>query len=88
MASTGASWFALRRERRRARTARAPRTAATVTTPAAKDVAATAAACLTTTIAGGGVGALQRARLVGQDRDGVDLLDAVGLVLCVHSGRS
>ena len=87
MASTGASWLALRRERRRARTARAPRTAATVTTPAAKDVAATAAACLTTTTPAGGVGALQRPCLVGQDRDGVDLFDAVGLVLCLHPGR-
>jgi hypothetical protein len=37
--------------------------------------------------AGGGVGALQRPRLIGQDRDGVDLFDAVGLVLCLHSGR-
>jgi hypothetical protein len=37
--------------------------------------------------AGGGVGALERPRLVGQDRDGVDLFDDVGLVVCLHPGR-
>ena len=38
--------------------------------------------------AGRGVDALQRPRLIGQDRDGVDLLDAVRLVLFLHPGRS
>jgi hypothetical protein len=34
------------------------------------------------------VGALQRVRVVGQDRNGVDLLDAVRLVHVVHPWRS
>ena len=53
------------------------RTAATVATPAANDVAATAAACLTTRPAAASARSIARASL-GQDRDGVDLFDAVG----------
>ena len=34
-----------------------------------------------------GVGPLQRPRVIGQDRDGIDLFDAVGLVLCLHPAR-
>ena len=34
-----------------------------------------------------GVGPLQRPRVIGQDRDGIDLFDAVGLVLCLHLAR-
>jgi hypothetical protein len=78
-------WCPLRRERA-GRARHAPRTAATVTTPAANDVAATAAAA--DDDGAGGFGALKRPRLVGQDRDGVDLFDAVRLVDCLHSGRS
>ena len=88
VASTGASWPALRRDRRRARTARRAADGGDGHHAGGGGGRSDGCGLLDDDDPRRGVGALQRARLVGQDRDGVDLLDAVGLVHILHPGRS